>query len=401
MVNLIGYTRTAAGIGQAARGCASALKKANIPFRVISEPFLHDDDTSLIDYEFQMSGPSSMDIPVSPLYSTNLIYINADQIQNFFKRSSTRFNCHYNIGCFFWELSTFPDRWLSSFDFVDEIWAASSFIHQSVSRKTSKPVFHVPCVVDISLQRNYQRNDFYLPNDRFLFLVMYDVMSITSRKNPHGAIDAFLKSFNQDQKVGLVVKINNLDQRPNEVLKIIRYFDCPNIYFITGTLSRDQTNGLLSVIDCFVSLHRSEGFGLCIAEAMFLGKNVIVTNWSGNTDFTNSANSYLVDYKIIKVGEGNEPYDPNEEWADPDNEHASYWMKRVFEKNQEARVIAQQGQFTVRTQFSAKNIGKIIDQRVRFIQKLQQDKILTKNRLLHKNIFLQHLSKFFKHKKIK
>jgi glycosyltransferase involved in cell wall biosynthesis len=95
-------------------------------------------------------------------------------------------------------------------------------------------------------------------------------------------------------------------------------------------------DGLFSVCDAYVSLHRSEGFGITAAEAMCMGKPVIATDYAGNTDFMNVSNSYPVAYRLIELEQDHGPYKKGEFWADPDLDHAAEQMRRVFTEREQA-----------------------------------------------------------------
>jgi glycosyltransferase involved in cell wall biosynthesis len=101
------------------------------------------------------------------------------------------------------------------------------------------------------------------------------------------------------------------------------------IQLLDRTMSRDEIFGLESVVDSYLSLHRSEGFGLGLAESMFLGKPVIGTAYSGNMEFMDETNSLLVDYHLTPVGEGEYPFPDGQQWAEPSEEHAAELMRRL------------------------------------------------------------------------
>ncbi len=133
-------------------------------------------------------------------------------------------------------------------------------------------------------------------------------------------------------------------------------------------MTRAEIDSLLAVCDCFVSLHRSEGFGLGPAEAMSLGKPVILTNWSGNTDYMTPDNSIGIDYQLIPVGKVIAHYQPDQVWADPDLEQAAYWMKSIAQDDQLARRIGLLGQETIREKFSPEVAGKLIERRLHYLR---------------------------------
>jgi glycosyltransferase involved in cell wall biosynthesis len=227
-------------------------------------------------------------------------------------------------------------------------------------------VERIPHAIDIDVPLSGNRDEFGLPNNRFLFLSMYDTHSLQDRKNPQAVVDAFKKSFRRDDtSVGLVIKVNNAQTNPHEMERIKeKIAGYRNIYLIDQTLERIQVYNLLLATDCFVSLHRSEGFGLALAEAMFLGKPVIATNWSGNTDFMNHDNSCPVDYSLSTIGRDIGPYHAHQIWAEPDIGHASFYMSRLVNDRNWYNEIAAKGQQTIRTDYSPSVIGAMVKQRL-------------------------------------
>jgi glycosyltransferase involved in cell wall biosynthesis len=195
---------------------------------------------------------------------------------------------------------------------------------------------------------------------------------VPERKNVRAAIKAFEQAFDSTKDdVQFVVKVLNLDAHndfsdylleeaaSNQKIKLIdQYFD------------RDQVFSLLSRIDCFVSLHRSEGFGLGIAEAMLFGKPVIATDWSGNTDFCNAENSLPVNYELIKLDKNHGPYKKGQTWADPSASHAAAQMKLVFSDEKRARKIGLRAAADVKERLSPSFIGAMLHTRLSRIHQI-------------------------------
>nr|WP_245975900.1 glycosyltransferase [Paenibacillus prosopidis] len=206
---------------------------------------------------------------------------------------------------------------------------------------------------------------------------MYDTSSFRERKNPEGAILAFRKAFAPDDtSVGLVIKVNNSALRPKDI-QVLGDLSSGygNIHIIDAVLPRNQVNGLIACTDCFISLHRSEGFGLGLAEAMYLGKPVIGTNWSGNTDFMNNTNSCPVNYRLVQVGENYGPYEAYQTWAEPDLDHAADYMMDLVAVPDWRDTIARAGQNTIRSQFSPTIVGEMIKNRLTRLGFLQKEAI--------------------------
>ena len=166
---------------------------------------------------------------------------------------------------------------------------------------------------------------------------MFDYLSTIQRKNPVGLIEAFKRAFAPGEGPQLLIKTINAPLRPLAEEEVLWAADGrPDIHVLDRSLTPEELEGLMSACDCYVSLHRSEGFGLTLAEAMSIGKPVIGTGYSGNVDFMNPENSFLVDYTIGRVGPECEIYPPDGEWADPSVEHAAQLMRAVYDDPAEA-----------------------------------------------------------------
>lgn len=236
----------------------------------------------------------------------------------------------FNISYGYWEFAKIPSVWSSFFDRYDEIWAPTTFIADAYRRATNKPVFHMPLAVQVPPAPPLGREFFGLPKDRFLFLFHFDGYSYPARKNPYATIRAFRAAFKPESKsVGLVIKSKNLPPAELERLKSVIEGD-DRIKLLIKDWTRDEVTALENLCDAYVSLHRCEGFGLGPAEMMVMGKPVIVTNYSGNLDFTREDNSLLVDCELVPVGEGEYMfYEAGQMWAEPDVEHAASHMRTV------------------------------------------------------------------------
>jgi hypothetical protein len=177
-----------------------------------------------------------------------------------------------------------------------------------------------------------------------MFLFMFDFFSILERKNPLGLIRAFRQAFASGEGPTLVLKTINGGKRLNDLERLrASAADRPDILVIDEYYTSEQKNALLGLCDCYVSLHRSEGLGLTMAEAMGLGKPVIATGYSGNLHFMTGENSYLVDYAMSSVPADCYPYPKGSVWADPNLEHAAELMCRVYADRDEASARAARG----------------------------------------------------------
>ena len=350
-VNLIGYFHAPTGVGQSVREAQGALRAAEVPasFRPVDGP------------------PVSTEFP----YFANLFYVNADQTGAVRQKCGPAFYANrHNIGFWTWEADEFPDQWIGAFSAYREIWTPSSFCRNAVSRKAPVHELTIPYAVSPVVPTGIDRQYFGLAPDRFVFLAAFDALSVMARKNPLAAIRAFELAFGAESGCQLVVKVNNGGARPECIEELRAACTSGAVHIIDATLTREEMYGLIQCADCFVSLHRSEGFGLVIAEAMHFGKPVIVTNYSGNTDFTHPDNALLVDYKLIPVGPGSAPYDPASVWADPDVEQAAAYMRSIAADADMRARLANAGSAFVRAVLSPAAVGQKMRERLEALHDL-------------------------------
>jgi glycosyltransferase involved in cell wall biosynthesis len=363
-MNIVGYIQSEIGIGESARCCARAARAAGLPFAM--HDFQAGNEARAADRTWApyLGGP--------PLPGVNVCHINADQLPLAYATLGKEFfEQRYTIGFWHWELPEFPDRWLDSFALVDEVWTSSRFVADAVSRKSPVPVLRMPHAIDFDVNPQVRRADLGLPADRFLFLMMYDTHSFQERKNPQAAIEAFRRAFPSPRDVCLVVKINHPRSYPADVQRLrASMAGAPGVHLIDRTMTRQEVYDLESLCDCFVSLHRSEGFGLGLAEAMFLGKPVIGTHWSGNLDFMTVTNSCPVGYELVALKEDVGPYEKGQLWADADVEEAAWHMKRLVEDAARCRAIGARGRETIRTWFSPAVVGQMYRARLAVIRRM-------------------------------
>jgi len=363
-INLIGYSRAEMGIGESCRIAAKCINTTNLPFGILN--FVGSNSAKMSDVTW---AHKEMELPK---FNINVFHLNAEQMFEVYSHfGQGLFKDRYNIGFWHWELEDFPDEWLDGFKFINEVWVPSSFVANSVSMKSSVPVIRIPHGIEVIIENDRERSYYGLPETPFLFLTMYDMNSFQERKNPMASINAFKQAFSpNDLSVGLVVKVNNGSANKGD-MKFINQIteEYKNIYVINKTFSRNDTNALIACTDSFISLHRSEGFGLGLAEAMYLRKPVIGTNWSSNTDFMNSQNSCIVNYELIKVGQDYGPYQAYQQWANADINHASQYMSRLVKDPIYYEDIATRGEQTIKNDYSPIAVGKMILKRLEYIQK--------------------------------
>jgi len=360
-LNQIAYIRAEMGLGEAARGYAKAMESASIPFGIIN--FENGNPASMTNLSMQGKEISET------IFDINLIHVNADflpfTMDNMDEKNWTG---KYNIGFWVWELQEFPDRWTNAFGLVDEIWVPSDFVNKAISAKSPVPVITIPHVISSENNANanmlFPKSHFNIPESRFVFLSMFDVHSESDRKNPAGSIAAFKKAFaGNDTSVALIIKVNQATMETSKELeKLIG--DYENIFLLTRHLNSQEMDSLFQHIDCFVSLHRAEGFGLAPAEAMARGKVALLTNWSGNTQYMNPENCIPINYQLVPLQEKVGPYDAEQLWAEPDLEEAARQMKNIVMNPVLAKEIGEKARRTIAEELSPQKIGEMIKARL-------------------------------------
>jgi len=348
-----GYLNAELGIGEGARLTTRVVAATGLPFTTVGfrrTPSRQDDSFGLV-------GDDRRDL------ATNIVVVNADQLAHFASEAGPAFFAgRYTIGQWAWELETFPEVFWPALDLVDEVWAVSEFTRAAIAAVTTKPVFAFPHPIAApDPPADIDRAALGIP-DRFTFLFCLDLFSILERKNPLGLIAAFSQAFAPDDGPVLVVKAINGDRQVAD-LEQIKWAarGRPDIVVIDHYLDPDENAALMASADCYVSLHRSEGFGLTMAEAMALGKPVIATAYSGNLDFMDRDTAYLVPWATGVVPAGCDPYPEGAHWAEPDLPAAATLMRHVFRHPAEAAAKGQVARERVL-------VSHGIDQRAAFVR---------------------------------
>jgi glycosyltransferase involved in cell wall biosynthesis len=200
-----------------------------------------------------------------------------------------------------------------------------------------------------------------LPADRYVFLTTFDHLSVPERKNPFGAIDAFTRAFAEDEGPVLLVKsMNGAQGWRNHERLLLAAAGRRDIVVWDEHLSREDQMAVVANADCLVSLHRSEGLGLHCAEAMWLGKPVIATRYSGNCDFMDGSVAAMIDYRLVNVQHGQGVYPSTAMWADPDLDQAASWMRRLAEHPKLGRDLGKAARKRMQAQPSLKDAGQLI-----------------------------------------
>ncbi len=267
-----------------------------------------------------------------------------------------------NVGYWVWETEELPARFRSTQELFDEIWTPSHYSAAAIRRTVDIPVHVVPHTLEFTGLEHARanRSRFGLPENALLLGYAFDPASVLERKNVTGLLRAFKMAFRDDDNCWLVLKVNGRDRSSYDLDMALNRARPDRVIVIKETLSRSETNDFMKSLDGYVSLHRSEGFGLTCAEAMALGLPVIATGYSGNTDFMNDNNSLLVPARVIETDRAYGPYPAGTRWAEPDLEVAVNLMRSVLDADTRAR-IGQQAMSSIRETLSPARVWALTE----------------------------------------
>lgn len=354
-VEVVGYFTAELGQGEAARQFAAGFEAAGIP--VSTNTYTRLSSRLEVPWSDRAPAPGTR-------HDTLLLCASPEALPDLVRDLGHRaLRDRYRIGLWFWELTDFPASLHPSFALLDEVWVASEFNAATLRGVTDKPVVVMPLPTHAPAYSASRIPE--VPDDgTFTFLFVFDYLSILERKNPMATIAAFTKAFPEPGRARLVIKSINGDRKQNDRERL-RYLVSgrPDIVLVERYLAREELDGLMHSADCYVSLHRSEGFGLTLSESMAIGKPVIATAYSGNMEFTRPDNSYLVPSVLVPVPPGNAPYLPPAEWADPDVDVAAAVMRQVVEDPDDARERGRRARLTIEAEYSVPALAAAVKAR--------------------------------------
>jgi len=357
----IGYAEGDFGLGQSFRKDILAAADANLPFAIY--PFNIGIETRLIGAFM----PERYD--KTHAYDVNIIQVNPDQVPVVLESIDPRITYYtYNVLRTYWELPKALSIWQKSLLDIDEIWAATSFVADAFRDIFAGPITRIPTTVELGDGPWKGRNHFGMLTDRFYFLFSFDYYSSPYRKNPIGVLEAFQRAFsNREENVGLIIKSMGTAEAYPEIDRALRMASVadPRIQVIHGSLPYNDMISLIHAADVYVSLHRAEGFGMGMAEAMSFGRIVIGTNFSGNTDFLTEQTGFPVPYTLTSVKPHEYFWDPEAQmWAEPDINEAARVLRQVFEAPNLAMKRAKAGQMLIRRKYGMAQVGYAIKERL-------------------------------------
>lgn len=354
-VVVVGHPFAPIGMGEHLRSALRALRTARVPVRLLDVYGVSERDPELLA-EFGQILVSQ----VGP--GTAIFCINGNEVEPVLTHLGQKAEgAERRIIFPAWELANYPREWASLLERFDEVWAHSKYNQISFAKAVSRPVEQFALPVQLPARRSAGRRTFGIPDDAFVFLFFFDLTSFIERKNPYDALRAFRRACElmPEKNIHFVIKMNSSSAKPTDRDRFVEFalgFGS-RVTVIDRTMPKSEVNALITVSDAFISLHRAEGYGFGLAEAMLLGKPVIATGYSGNMEFMHSDNSFPVGYRLVPVQKGAYPFGEGQVWAEPNVAEAAQIMSQIVRNPAIARQVGEIASRHIRQQLSFRAVG--------------------------------------------
>ncbi|CAA7194772.1 glycosyltransferase [Chryseobacterium potabilaquae] len=353
-INYHGFFDGNFGIAEATRLNAMAMEKAGIKVNRIN---YSSDTLEKIKSETKQES------------SINIFHINSNVTHEFFsKNQDIKLAGHYNIVYWAWEFPEVSDKTVEFLNIFDELWVPSDFCVNIFTKYTGIPVMRFSHPIEkLTTSDEFDCNEYNIKPNSKVFVTIFDSLSTTIRKNPEATIESFIKVFKNDPESVLIVKTHNLERSKDAQKALEKYAAIPNIIMINEHFSKEKLHSLIQKSDVLISLHGSEGFGLTMAEAMSYGKIVVGTGYSGNLDFMNVNNSFLVQYDFIKTSNTKGLIAEGLTLARPNIDDAAEKLQYIKDHFTGLNTIKSNAEKQIRENFSIESIGDLFKIRLSFI----------------------------------
>lgn len=333
-VQIVGPFDKIMGLGESCRRLSNVFDRAVFDVRLVNYD-LHNLSPNL--------GPEFCSI--SNCQDVNIFHLNLDEIPEFLLRTSLDLSNSFNVAFPYWELNDAASVHKLGAGFIDEIWVASSFLAKTFD-SLGKRIERVGIPAKpIEIKPRELRS-----NADFTFFCTFDALSWPQRKNTELIVRAFQAAFKNGEAVRLIVKTHNAStlQQKAQIRSWSRILASstgdPRIELIDRTLDAKEFEGIFAACDCLVSLHRAEGLGLDILDALASGISVIATGYSGNMDLCTADNSWLVDYDLVSVPSSDYVFvERHHVWAEPRLESAVRQLQSVVRDPVARKLRAERG----------------------------------------------------------
>lgn len=365
-VNYHGFFDGNFGIAEATRLNATAMENAGIKVNRIS-------------YSSDTLEKSKSSTAADALI--NIFHINSNVTHEFFsKNQDINLTGHYNIVYWAWEFPEVSAKTVEFLNIFDELWVPSDFCVNIFTKYTGIPVMRFSHPIQkMAPSDEFKFEEYNIKPGSTVYITIFDSLSTTIRKNPEATIEAFINVFKDDPESVLIIKTHNLDRSKDAQKVLEKYAGISNIIIIDEHFSKEKLHSLIQKSDVLISLHGSEGFGLTMAEAMSYGKIVVGTGYSGNLDFMNVNNSFLVQYSFIKTSNTKGLIAEGLTLAKPDLQDAIQKLLYIKNNFKSLNSVKQNAETQIRDNFSLESIGNLLKLRLSFIDQMDKKQNTSEN----------------------
>jgi glycosyltransferase involved in cell wall biosynthesis len=354
-VEVDGYLSMTAGIGESARLCVAALAADNIALQMV-DVSTHPDEIRDVEWTRPAEAPG---VP-----STRILHLNPPMLpRGILRLGLGNFTRTFNIGYWAWELEVIPGEWQRALRYMNAVFVPSEFTRKAIARHTSIPVVVVPHPVSEKSAALGMRQKFGIADDAFLVSTIFSAGSSINRKNPQAVLAAFRAFARDHAKAHLLMKANGNPDRDDALRALIaQAHTIGNVTVVTDLMPSSHVNGIIAASNAYISLHRSEGFGLTVAEAILAGTPVVSTNWSGTVDFCDPDAVWNTDFTLIPVVDSHPEFAGlrNAVWADADPAHAARQLSAIAADPAAARNRAGQAKSYLRRYLAEHSYGRAL-----------------------------------------
>jgi glycosyltransferase involved in cell wall biosynthesis len=343
--NLVGYATSPMGLGEDLRTFAAMLEHLGIPFSVTDVP-------TDVQGQLQVSW-SNM---TTQDYATSIFFMAALECERLLRQHPQLLTqVRRKVGYFLWELPDLPPEHLPALQLMDHIWCPTRFVQQSFFSKSRQLTLALPLpVVQPAPSGLHFRRQLKIPAKAFVCLFIFDLHSTLKRKNPQAVLRVFLAMAEHCPDAYLILKVSRWQNLGTVALDWIPHH--PRIKVLKDTLAPGELTDLYQSANCYLSLHRSEGFGRTLVEALQNGLHLVCTDFSGPKDFVTSGNTLLVNWERVAVDAHEYPnLTIKSWWAQADEVHA---LQQVLEARQRARLGRNRAGLELIAQFSYEGLAK-------------------------------------------
>jgi glycosyltransferase involved in cell wall biosynthesis len=325
--NLIGYATSPMGLGEDLRAFAAMLEHLQIAFSVVDIPT-----------DVQGRVKVAWSHMTQEDYDTSVFFMSAMECQNLANVHPQLFSApKKKIGYFLWELPDFPASYSNALKLVDHIWCPTRFVQKAFFNRSRQLTLALPLpVVSQPPTGKKFRSALKISPKAFVVLFMFDLHSTTQRKNPQAVVRVFLEFLKIRPTAYLILKINRWNSKQQKELKWLG--EHPRIKIIKETLLPGELSDLYNASNCYLSLHRSEGFGRTLVEALQHGLHLVSTDFSGPQDFLNADNTFLVSWsRKVATPKDYPNLDADSWWSEPNEQHALTQLQLAYEASKVSR----------------------------------------------------------------